>query len=395
MIDTSTIYKQRNSYHPIIHYIFYSQILINVILVWAHFFTTKQTLFTPIAMTILNFGGVVVERQKYDISIINVYFQAIFQLISNYISFNYFILLTQDFLPWDSFIGITVTIIVFLLMYIPTAIIIWPHISGNISKLLMSFLLLITIIPSFEFVISQTIITKNATANTISNSGFVDAIAFFVLALIIMHNWNFEFPGYKMANKTKPWILIGLMIICIWFLLQNSFGAGKNFFSSFYLFDFSGIHFTVKYVLSGLKAGIAEETAFRYIFLAILLIILDRFRYKIFYSALISSFLFGLIHLTNVSAGQDLPNTLIQVLAAFGIGMLFSSIYLYTGLFIWPVIMHSLIDIFSFSQQGMLMTGKVTTDYIIGMIVIVLFYLLVSFYLLHQTYLREQNSWFY
>ncbi len=387
-------YKRDSHYQTLIQCIFYSQILINFVLAWAHFFTAKTSLIMPIALTILNFGGVMVERKKYDISIINVYFQAIFQLMSNYLSLNYFILLTQDFLPWNSFAGIMVTIIVFLLMYIPTVIIIWPNISGNIIRFLMSFLLMITIIPTFSFVISKTIISKNTVANVLSNSGFLDAVVFFILAIIVMHNWNFELPGYKLAKKTRPWILIVLFIICIWFLLQNSFGAGKNFFTSFYIFDFSGMHLTAKYILSGLEAGIAEETAFRYIFLTILLAILDRFRYKIFYSALISSLLFGLIHLTNISAGQDLSNTLIQVLAAFGIGMLFSSIYLYTGLFIWAVLMHSLIDILSFSQQGMLMTGKVDITYTAGMIMLVLIYLVIALYLLRQTYLREQNTWF-
>lgn len=394
MRNISVIYKQSNDYHPILEYIYYSQILINTILVWANFFTTNQDIFSSIFLTLLNLGGIFVIHPKHDISIINTYFQAIFQIISNYLSFNYFILLTQDFLPWNTSLGLVLTSIVFLLMYIPTSIIIWPHIFGYISKLLMSFLLIITIMSSFSFVITKTILNNNTIAHLLSTTQVLDAVVLFITFSIIMKNWGFDLPSYKLAHKTSPRILIALFVICVYFLFKNSFGAGSNYFKTFYMFDFSGIHITLKYIFSGLEAGIAEETIFRYVFLTFLLMYFKNFKYKIFYSALINSTVFSLIHLLNLTSGQDIQNTLIQALGAFGIGMLFSAIYLYTGLFIWPVIMHSLIDILSFSQQGMIMSGKVTIDYVLGMILLVLFYLAVSLYLLKETRIREQNLWF-
>ncbi|MDT6952293.1 CPBP family intramembrane glutamic endopeptidase [Companilactobacillus alimentarius] len=151
------------------------------------------------------------------------------------------------------------------------------------------------------------------------------------------------------------------------------------------------MNFKIEYLLSGLEAGIAEELLFRYAFLTILLAVFQNFRFKIFWASLISSLCFGLLHLSNISAGQDLPNTINQVIFAFGMGLLMSGIYLYTNLFYLPVFFHTLLDTLAFTTSGELMTGKVTSLDNVFTIIEALIFVAIALMLLIAVY-RRQNS---
>jgi len=146
-------------------------------------------------------------------------------------------------------------------------------------------------------------------------------------------------------------------------------------------------------VLSALEAGIAEELLFRYAFLTILLVAFRNFKYKIFYAPIISSFFFGLLHLGNITAGQNLANTINQMIFAFGMGLLMCGVYLYTDLFYLSVIFHTLLDGLVFSVSGQLMSGKVTlADNILTIIETVLF-VIAAIVLLIAVYNRRNRSY--
>ncbi|WP_125764048.1 CPBP family intramembrane glutamic endopeptidase [Companilactobacillus hulinensis] len=395
MINTPSFYRANNDEHQTIKYILCAQIIINIVLLWSYNYLAHASIINSVLLTLLNIAVAFIEygNQTKLLYVINVYFQAIFQLITDYLSLNYFIFITQDFINWSSPLGAIVIVLTFLLMYLPTIVIIWPKITNNVTRLLMSFLLIITLMSSFALSIDHTVVTNNSFVAMLATTEVLDAIVLFIISIIAMHSWGYKLPGYRLARNTNLWVMVGLLLFGIWFLLQNSFGSGNSIIASYFTFDFSGFNLKLKYIFAGLEAGIAEETVFRYMLLTILLTMFKRFKYNVFYSALISSLLFGSVHISNLSAGQDLPNTLIQVLSAFGLGMMFASIYLYTGLFIWPVLFHTLIDVLSFTQSGMLMSGKVGIGDVIALVIMVIIYLAISLSLLYLVYKRQRNPY--
>lgn len=83
----------------------------------------------------------------------------------------------------------------------------------------------------------------------------------------------------------------------------------------------------------------------------------------------LSSILFGLIHLLNITAGGDPKSVVIQSFYAIGVGMLFGAVYLRTGN-LWPTILgHWSVDFFEMIRadlydSGGLMTGMGIGDWI-------------------------------
>ena len=110
-----------------------------------------------------------------------------------------------------------------------------------------------------------------------------------------------------------------------------------------------GTHDTVMIVViieAAIAAGFTEEALFRGVILRALEPI------GLFAAAVLSSVLFGVVHLVNLVAGADLLLTVDQVVSAGALGFAFAAVVLVTGR-IWPVIViHAGMDIL-----GMLMAG--------------------------------------
>lgn len=89
-----------------------------------------------------------------------------------------------------------------------------------------------------------------------------------------------------------------------------------------------------------LAIGFSEEAIFRGLFLQFLL---PRGATR---AVVLSSLVFGLMHLANLMVGADLTGTLTQVIYATLIGICFAGVRLYIGS-LWPlIIIHALVDFF-------------------------------------------------
>ena len=66
----------------------------------------------------------------------------------------------------------------------------------------------------------------------------------------------------------------------------------------------------------------------------------------------INGVLFGLWHSSNLLAGQAINATLNQMVFAVGMGMLFAAVYLYTQSIAVTMVVHFLLDVFSFSYAN-------------------------------------------
>ncbi len=105
-------------------------------------------------------------------------------------------------------------------------------------------------------------------------------------------------------------------------------------------------HIGFYFVLAAL-IGIAEEFTFRGMILGSLI---HNWRGKnpILGGVLLSSLIFGLTHAVNAFS-QPLPNTIVQIVVAFSLGVILAFMYLRTNNLITPILFHLLVDFTSIS----------------------------------------------
>lgn len=372
--------------------LFRVQIILNALIIFSYSAVTKNLyLFGPIILNLL-----ALRIKPYPdkiISRINFIFQLFFQVVIIAESYYYLINVTTRLYNWNLPSSIGLLLVSMIVMYIPYIIVFFGRIRNKVIQLLIAlFAFEVIAMGASSLVTYGTILYFNPFIGLLTNSGFLGALIFLTLTLFLMRRWGYNWPKMRLSHQANPIVLIVLLIVSIWFILWNAFGGGSNLLTSFFRLNFSGISFKPQYLLTGLEAGIAEELLFRYVFLTILLVVFKNYRYQIFHASIISSICFGLIHLANITAGQDLANTINQAIFAFGMGLLMCSIYLYTDLFYVPVLYHTLLDTLVFSVSGELLSGKVTLADNIFVILEAVLFVAVAILLLVSVYNRRNKS---
>lgn len=97
-------------------------------------------------------------------------------------------------------------------------------------------------------------------------------------------------------------------------------------------------------LLQGIRPGITEELVFRVLLMGSFLHLAAGRPWRIWGAAVFSSAIFGLMHLNNLSTGQPLDTTLIQVMYSFSIGMLFAAVYARTRNILPAMLLHAMVD---------------------------------------------------
>ena len=369
-----------------------AQVILNaLIFFWYSALTKNLYLFVPIFLNLLALylkpsPDKIIDRMNYI-------FQLFFQAVTIAESYNYLINVSMRLYNWNLPSSIALMIVSMLVMYIPYVRVFFGAIENKLLQLLIIIYCFAVIsMSTLSIVTYGTILYFNPFISLITNSSFLGGITFMILIIVLMTRWGYGFPKMRLSNSVN-WLVLSLVLLfSLWFVLWNAFGSG-NILTSFFHFNFSGVNLKPQYILSGLEAGIAEELLFRYAFLTILLVAFKNSPYQIFWAAIISSLCFGLLHLGNLSAGQNLASTIEQVVFAFGMGLLMCGIYLYTDLFYLPVIIHFLLDTLVFSVSGELMSGKVTTADNILTIIETLIFIIIALLLLKSVYNRRNKSY--
>lgn len=369
-----------------------AQVILNaLIFFWYSALTKNLYLFVPIFLNLLALylkpsPDKIIDRMNYI-------FQLFFQAVTIAESYHYLINVSMRLYNWNLPSSIALMVVSMLVMYIPYVRVFFGAIENKLLQLLISIYCFAVIsMSTLSTVTYGTILYFNPFISLITNSSFLGGITFMILIIVLMTRWGYGFPKMRLSNSVN-WLVLSLVLLfSLWFVLWNAFGSG-NILTSFFHFNFSGVNLKPQYILSGLEAGIAEELLFRYAFLTILLVAFKNSPYQIFWAAIISSLCFGLLHLGNLSAGQNLASTIEQVVFAFGMGLLMCGIYLYTDLFYLPVIIHFLLDTLVFSVSGELMSGKVTTADNILTIIETLVFIIIALLLLKSVYNRRNKSY--
>ena len=105
-------------------------------------------------------------------------------------------------------------------------------------------------------------------------------------------------------------------------------------------------------IVLALYAGVNEEIINRAIPGAVMMRNKPTSR-RITMMTVITSVIFGLVHLGNLAGGADVLYTILQTLNAIGIGLFFAGIYLRTGSILIPMVVHFLDDFIIFITQTM------------------------------------------
>lgn len=97
-------------------------------------------------------------------------------------------------------------------------------------------------------------------------------------------------------------------------------------------------------VVTAIEAGVVEEYLVRGYIFQLLFAYFKQSSYRLFYSALLSSLLFGCLHLINLHHGQSLNATLQQVFYATCIGMFFALIRITFNRIYVSALLHIMFD---------------------------------------------------
>lgn len=171
-----------------------------------------------------------------------------------------------------------------------------------------------------------------------------------------------EYTGnFKGGNTTSGFKLASFMCIYWGYILIQLFAFGEY------------ANPTIDSVSMALMAGICEETVFRVIPVSCLMRQWHEEK-KIPIILAISAITFGLIHATNIAGGASIPITIVQVLGAGFMGVLFCAVYLRSGNILPVILMHFITDFICFmdstqTNQNGIMIAQISYINIIDLVV--------------------------
>ena len=179
--------------------------------------------------------------------------------------------------------------------------------------------------------------------NQLANEMFINSISRFVggvVFVIILCSL-----GYKTLLRFNGPLIKSLMII-----LPGLFIAINNFPIIAYLDIRAAITeptYTIYlFIVECISIGFFEEVVFRGIILIFLLQRFSSTKKGTYQAIVISSALFGLIHLINIFSGADVGNTILQIGYSFLMGMMWAVVYLKTRNIWYSILLHTTYNFF-------------------------------------------------
>ena len=218
------------------------------------------------------------------------------------------------------------------------------------------------------------------------SQGAVSAIivsALSIVLLIIYNKWfSPEFDGvFKAHVPLKEILMVSsvMAILIIGCIILNTVYAGVVFRPS------------LSFLCLALMAGISEETIFRAMLIPIGMRYLKG-KNRAWTAVIISSVIFGPIHMANIFMGADPVMTVIQVFMATCGGFVLAGIYLRTGSVIPGMIAHAIYDFINFAtdptinESGVVVSGdgNAGISYYVIIIVISAALLVAGLYLIRK-----------
>lgn len=172
-------------------------------------------------------------------------------------------------------------------------------------------------------------------------SSLVVTLLFLLVSRVFFHQkYKYKLSDWR-TNKTESLIVLIPLLITVLLNIVTSTSIEKIFQELPIGQLILGL---VISLISAAIVGFTEETLVRGALLNSLMKIFSSSKYRILLSSIISSVLFGALHLLNILNGQAVAETLYQVLYAAAIGFCFSMIVFITKSLAIPIIVHTIID---------------------------------------------------
>ena len=191
------------------------------------------------------------------------------------------------------------------------------------------------------------LIFGNNMSAVLASSECINIFAAFLVLSIYWRHFYPEFEGnLKGGSQVGKWVIFGIVAAVVFTLVDIIQANGAA------TIGFPGI----VNVLAAFMAGICEETVFRGIGTSYLMR-QWRDEKKIIPAMIITSAVFGLIHLGNLATGSPLVMVLPQVVNAIVMGMLLCAVYLRSGNLIPVMVLHTLNDFGKFIFVDIVVEG--------------------------------------
>lgn len=196
-----------------------------------------------------------------------------------------------------------------------------------------------------------------------------------LVSLIMMALYIFWFKPEFKGNLGKDGLAKGLKLLIPFIIVWTVYHILNAKYDGD-VYDFADLAVWT----SGFAAGVTEEVAFRGLAVSTLLRKYNSAK-NVWLPGVIVGVLFGVVHLANLTAGDEVTIVLLTTVFAIGGGLLFGAIYTYCGN-LWPaIIAHGLYDSVSFAiiedpnepvEYGALTYAQIAIMFVLGILAIIL-----------------------
>ena len=219
----------------------------------------------------------------------------------------------------------------------------------------------------FLFILNEIIRSVLSTIHTMVFGSLPElmAIVYMFIGVAVsslLYKWWFspEFEGAFKGGNIKEGMLMNLWFIIYWIIAGIAMVIDKTF-------ELKPL--TMQTLRACLAAGFVEEIAFRHGIASTMLRNRNQ-KDQLIKVIVVSSLVFGLIHLSNIAAGADLLHTFSQVITSFCLGIFFAAVYVRSGNILPSIILHTVHDIYAIctseaiSETGIVTGGLSLSDHI-------------------------------
>ncbi|MDY0074926.1 MAG: type II CAAX endopeptidase family protein [Acholeplasmataceae bacterium] len=189
-----------------------------------------------------------------------------------------------------------------------------------------------------------------------------------ILLMIFLYRLGFS-KRFSFRTTKKTWLVIVPALV----VSMNNFPVIATLSGQAELID--PVYRIFLFFLECLSIGFFEEIIFRAILLIYLVELLSDKKQGVLIAIILSSILFGLMHLLNYFTGSTLIDTLMQVGYSTLLGMMWAVIYLKTKNIWLVMILHAT---YNFFGQVMFYLGEVTHRFDIYTIIITIFFAVIA-----------------
>ena len=251
----------------------------------------------------------------------------------------------------------------------------------NIKKNKNDFIIIILFSFSLLIMFTLSIVDISIFTNQLANEMIINSISRIIGGIVFVG--IVYMLGYKTLFRfNRPFLKSLLVIIFGLIVAVNNFPIIAYFDNRAAITE--PIYTVYVFIIECISIGFFEEIIFRGVILLLLLQKLPKTKKGMYMAIVISSAIFGLIHLINLFSGAGFGATILQIGYSFLMGMMWAVVYLKTKNIWMSVLLHST---YNFFGLVLFRLGYVNGRYDnVTIIITVILALIVATYMVYASY---------